>query len=765
MQLFTNSTKEVRDEIKDMIKKTERIPSNSNPEIMRGYFEKYLDQISLKNGVPMVNDAELRELAVAKFGANHDDFLRFAKNRLIEKQAEFRDKLDGYAELAKGGVNEKLSYSPKNEMWDNQMASFFNKYDDYVFKTSAKGAYGRIDDAGLVEKLYSSVNPFSKDSVQSESWNKLASRTTPEGLFVRMSGVAGGFENLANKTVEQRNIALSNLPSGSLIGIDSSANVSDYGKAYGIDRVALLEKTKDKSYIIESRPGDGVVRTELDKWLDIHKDSKLYGVDRSKIETAIARGAKVSDLADVEALKREMSAINARVMPASNFNERKLFLEVMSDYRSDSTKSPKDAFVERYIDAQKGVQGSERNAINAYDRLSYEFLSSTAKNIGEFEESKSHSLFEKLVQDSFSGRENIGAVAKAAAGNDVLSEHAISEDLKNSKDADLKLAEKLIAMPGTWKPEDPTQIDGLGRKFLISENGALKYTGINVNLDTGRVIAGNPEKNIEEFISDYKDKAAVKETLAEKKAKENNEAPIRYYSREELGEMYLTGSTEKSQPNSNLSDEYGNKDILDQLKKLGDEVYRDRAGINKDISNSFSASLNGQPINLLQDPINALNNNMYVDRNEGKTAGSYIASVKAARDIGIDIDPRTEENIRQIGKRFEELRDVLARHGVNPDGVNDLLGKHSDELQKELIARGTYIPLAELSTLNSPTNEEAWKNDKFYALAKEGKDVTLVMTNEGLDKEALLLAKKLSDDAHRNDYEANQKPQSNSIDL
>lgn len=62
-------------------------------------------------------------------------------------------------------------------------------------------------------------------------------------------------------------------------------------------------------------------------------------------------------------------------------------------------------------------------------------------------------------------------------------------------------------------------------------------------------------------------------------------------------------------------------------------------------------------------------------------------------------------------------------------------------------------------------NEEAWKNDKFYALAKEGKDVTLVMTNEGLDKEALLLAKKLSDDAHRKDYEINRKPQSNSIDL
>lgn len=442
MQLFTNSTKEVRDEIKNMIKKTERIPSNSNPEIMRGYFEKYLDQISLKNGVPMVNDAELRELAVAKFGANRDDFLRFAKNRFIEKQAEFRDKLGDYAELAKSGVNEKLPYSPKNEMWDRQMAPFFDKYDDYVFKTSAKGAYGRIDDAGLVEKLYSSVNPFNKDSVQSESWNKLASRTTPEGLFVRMSGVAGGFENLANKTVEQRNIALGNLPSGSLIGIDSSANVSDYGKAYGIDRVALLEKTKDKSYVIESRPGDGVVRTELDKWLDIHKDSKLYGVDRSKIETAIARGAKVSDLADVEALKREMSAINARTMEGSNFNERKLFLEVMSDYRSDSTKSPKDAFVERYIDAQKGVQGSERSAINAYDRLSYEYLSSVAKNTGAFEESNSPSLFEKLVQDSFSGRENIGAVAKAAAGNDVLSEHVINEDRKNSKDADLKLAEK-----------------------------------------------------------------------------------------------------------------------------------------------------------------------------------------------------------------------------------------------------------------------------------------------------------------------------------
>ena len=760
MQLFTNSTKEVRDEIKDIIKKTERIPSNSNPEIMRGYFEKYLDQFSLKNGVPMVNDAELRELAVAKFGANHDDFLLFAKNRFIEKQAEFRDKLGDYAELAKSGVNEKWSYSPKNEMWDRQMAPFFDKYDDYVFKTSAKGAYGRIDDAGLVEKLYSSVNPFKKDSVQSEAWNKLASRTTPEGLFVRMSGVAGGFENLANKTVEQRNIALGNLPSGSLIGIDSSANVSDYGKAYGIDRVALLEKTKDKSYVIESRPGDGVVRTELDKWLDIHKDSKLYGVDRSKTETAIARGAKVSDLADVEALKREISAINARTMEGSNFNERKLFLEVMSDYRSDSTKSPKDAFVERYIDAQKGAEGSERSAINAYDRLSYEFLSSVAKNTGVFEESNSPSLFEKLVQDSFSGKENIGAVAKAAAGNDVLSEHVIESERKNSKDADLKLAEKLVAMPGTWKPEDPTQIDGLGRKFVVSENGALKYTGININLDTGRIIAGNPEKNIEEFISDYKDKAIAKEALAEKKAKENNEAPIRYYSREELGEISLTGSVEKNRSDLNL-----NEDILDQLKKLGDEVYRDKAGINKDISNSFKTSLNGQPIDLLQDPVNALNNNMYVDRKEIETAGSYIASVKAARDIGIAIDDRTEQNIRRISERFDELRDVLARHGVNPDGVNDLLGKHSDELQKELIARGTYIPLAELSTLNSPMNEEAWKNDKFYALAKEGKDVTLAMTNEGLDKEARALAKKLSDDAHRNDYEANQKPQSNSIDL
>lgn len=760
MQLFTNSTKEVRDEIKDMIKKTERIPSNSNPEIMRGYFEKYLDQISLKNGVPMVNDAELRELAVAKFGANHDDFLRFAENRFIEKQAEFRDKLGDYAELAKSGVNEKLSYSPKNEMWDRQMAPFFDKYDDYIFKTSAKGAYGRIDDVGLVEKLYSSVNPFNKDSVQSEAWNKLASRTTPEGLFVRMSGVAGGFEDLANKTVEQRNIALGNLPSGSLIGIDSSANVSDYGKAYGIDRVALLEKTKDKSYVIESRPGDGVVRTELDKWLDIHKDSKLYGVDRSKIETAIARGAKVSDLADVEALKREMSAINARTIEGGNFNERKLFLEVMSDYRSDSTKSPKDAFVERYIDAQKGVQGSERSAINTYDRLSYEFLSSVAKNTGVFEESNSPSLFEKLVQDSFSGKENIGAVAKAAAGNDVLSEHVIESERKNSKDADLKLAEKLVAMPGTWKPEDPTQIDGLGRKFVVSENGALKYTGININLDTGRIIAGNPEKNIEEFISDYKDKAIAKEALAEKKAKENNEAPIRYYSREELGEISLTGSVEKNRSDLNL-----NEDILDQLKKLGDEVYRDKAGINKDISNSFKTSLNGQPIDLLQDPVNALNNNMYVDRKEIETAGSYIASVKAARDIGIAIDDRTEQNIRRISERFDELRDVLARHGVNPDGVNDLLGKHSDELQKELIARGTYIPLAELSTLNSPMNEEAWKNDKFYALAKEGKDVTLAMTNEGLDKEARALAKKLSDDAHSNGYEANRKPQSNSIDL
>lgn len=100
-------------------------------------------------------------------------------------------------------------------------------------------------------------------------------------------------------------------------------------------------------------------------------------------------------------------------------------------------------------------------------------------------------------------------------------------------------------MPGTWKPEDPTQIDALGRKFVVSENGALKYTGINVNLDNGRIISGNPEKNIEEFINDYKDKAVAKETLAEKKAKENNEAPIRYYSREELGEMYLTGSVEK----------------------------------------------------------------------------------------------------------------------------------------------------------------------------------------------------------------------------
>lgn len=765
MQLFTNSTKEVRDEIKDMIKKTESFPSASNPEIMRGYFEKYLDQISLKNGVPMVNDAELRELAVAKFGANHDDFLRFAENRFIEKQAKFRDKLGDYAELAKSGVNEKLSYSPKNEIWDRQMAPFFDKYDDYIFKTSAKGAYGRIDDAGLVEKLYSSVNPFNKDSVQSEAWNKLASRTTPEGMFVRMSGVAGGFEDLANKTVEQRNIALGNLPSGSLIGIDSSANVSDYGKAYGIDRVALLEKTKDKSYVIESRPGDGVVRTELDKWLDIHKDSKLYGVDRSKIETAIARGAKVSDLADVEALKREMSAINARTMEGGNFNERKLFLEVMSDYRSDSTKSPRDAFVERYIDTQKGVQGSERSAINAYDRLSYEFLSSVAKNTGAFEESNPPSSFEKLVQDSFSGKENVGIVAKAAAGNDVLSEHVINEDRKNSKDADLKLVEKLIAMPGTWKPEDPTQIDGLGRKFVVSENGALKYTGININLDNGRIISGNPEKNIEEFINDYKDKAVAKEALAEKKAKENNEAPIRYYSREELGEMYLTGSVAKNRPDLNLNEEYENKDILDQLKKLGDEVYQDRAGINKDASNSFSASLNGQPINLLQDPINALNNNMYVDRKEMETAGSYIASVKAARNIGIAIDDRTEQNIRRISERFDELRDVLARHGVNPDGVNDLLGKHSDELQKELIARGTYIPLAELSTLNSPASEAAWKNDKFYALAKEGKDVTLAMTNEGLDKEARALAKKLSDDAHRNDYEANQKPQSNSIDL
>lgn len=765
MQLFTNSIKEVRDEIKDIIKKTERIPSNSNPEIMRGYFEKYLDQFSLKNGVPMVNDAELRELAVAKFGANHDNFLLFAKNRFIEKQTEFRDKLGDYAELAKSGVNEKLSYSPKNEMWDRQMTSFFDKYDDYVFKTSAKGAYGRIDDAGLVEKLYSSVNPFNKDSVQSESWNKLASRTTPEGLFVRMSGVAGGFENLANKTVEQRNIALGNLPSGSLIGIDSSANVSDYGKAYGIDRVALLEKTKDKNYVIESRPGDGVVRTELDKWLDIHKDSKLYGVDRSKIETAIARGAKVSDLADVEALKREMSAINARTMEGGNFNERKLFLEVMSDYRSDSTKSPRDAFVERYIDTQKGVQGSERSAINAYDRLSYEFLSSVAKNTGAFEESNSHSSFEKLVQDSFSGKENVGIVAKAAAGNDVLSEHVINEDRKNSKDADLKLVEKLIAMPGTWKPEDPTQIDGLGRKFVVSENGALKYTGININLDTGRVIAGNPEKNIEEFINDYKDKAVAKETLAEKKAKENNETPIRYYLRDEINEMRFTGSVGKDRSYSNINDEYGNNDILEQLKKLGDGVHRDRAGINKDASNSFSASLNGQPINLLQDPINALNNNMYVDRKEMETAGSYIASVKAARNIGIAIDDRTEQNIRRISERFDELRDILARHGVNPDGVNDLLGKHSDELQKELIARGTYIPLAELSTLNSPASEEAWKNDKFYALAKEGKDVTLAMTNEGLDKEARALAKKLSDDAHRNDYEANQKPQSNSIDL
>ena len=39
------------------------------------------------------------------------------------------------------------------------------------------------------------------------------------------------------------------------------------------------------------------------------------------------------------------------------------------------------------------------------------------------------------------------------------------------------------------------------------------------------------------------------------------------------------------------------------------------------------------------------------------------------------------------------------------------------------------------------------------------------MANEGLDKEARALAKKLSDDAHSNDYEANRKPQSNSIDL
>lgn len=223
--------------------------------------------------------------------------------------------------------------------------------------------------------------------------------------------------------------------------------------------------------------------------------------------------------------------------------------------------------------------------------------------------------------------------------------------------------------------------------------------------------------------------------------------------------------SKKNRSDLNLNDEYGNKDVLDQLKKLGDEVYRDRAGINKDISNSFSASLNGQAINLLQDPINAVNNNMYVDRKEMETAGSYIASVKAAREIGIAIDDRTEQNIRRIGERFDELRDVLARHGVNPDGVNDLLGKHSDELQKELIARGTYIPLAELSTLNSPASEEAWKNDKFYALAKEGNDVTLAMTNEGLDKEARALAKKLSDDAYSNDYEANRKPQSNSIDL
>ena len=681
-------------------------------------FLNFLNQnLMTKDGILTVNQHELRYLSQQKFGSNANEFLDFV-NRLGNKDElkAFSIQVEGQNASAKKDMDNSKPYTPKNSEFTEHLKRTFEKYDSYTYGLGHKGANGKIDCSGFIEKCLTEYNPFEPNSAEAREWAKLGARTTSEGYFTRLAAVAGKLSDLSDKSLQERLEALKGLSSGSIVSIDTGRTRFDAGRQFGIDHIVTVEQdpVTGKTYILESRSGAGVTRTEAEEWLKRldKKIDHIYTVDRADVETAIARGAKVSSQADARIVKREMDGIAMANFGDQGYgvSERKWFIDSTDTSKYPTPEDAKNYFVEQYKKHYGSTKGAE--AEQTYDKMQSSYFKTLAKETGGVEPGDNDEILNLIVDLIFKAYEKHAGLALAEARNERNNETNLADaGIKNGRtSADGNQIVRLVAMPGTYSPDTPMFMNEKGSVFIKGKdqngNNVDLYTGIERDPNTGRIRPGDPMDRIKTFLAQNDSQNALKEEKALAKATSNHEKTVPSYSAEEIT-RFRQGSAGMDKNGAIVSKEVDDKNA----KVLAD-------------SSAF------KPENALYS-IDKRNGTVCIDPGACKSHGEFILAAKDANEQfaksnpPMRFDQDTHETLATYLKEFEQLKRKLVSRGV--DGIDEkaLLAIPADKLQEQIIRTySLYVPLRELALTNPPLDQKAWEKDALYYSSAQGKDVS-----------------------------------------
>lgn len=677
-------------------------------------FLNFLNQnLMTKDGILTVNQHELRYLAQQKFGSNANEFLDFV-NRLGNKDdlKAFSIQVEGQNASARKDMDNSKPYTPKNSEFTEHLKQTFEKYDSYTYGLGHKGANGKIDCSGFIEKCLTEYNPFDPNSAEAREWAKLGARTTSEGYFTRLAAVAGKSSDLSDKSLQERLEALKGLSSGSIISIDTGPTRFDAGRQFGIDHIVTVEQdpVTGKTYILESRSGAGVTRTEAEEWLKRldKKIDHLYTVDRADVETAIARGAKVSSQADARIVKREMDGIAMAKFGDEGYGvgERKWFIDSTDTSKYPTPEDAKNYFVDQYKKHYGSTKGAE--AEQTYDKMRSSYFKTLAKETGAVEPGDNDEILNLIVDLILKAYEKHAGVALAEARNERNNETKLADaGLKNGRtSADSNQVVRLVAMPGTYSPDTPMFMNEKGSMFIKGKdqngNSVDLYTGIERDPNTGRIRPGDPTERIKTFLAQNDSQNALKEEKALAKAMANGEKTIPSYSNEQIAHFRQgTGGLDKN--GSVITKEKESKDKTPTLSAANDAVFIDHE-----------------------------KRTICIDRDTCKSHGEFILAAKELNEHFANskppmrFDQDTRDTLATYLKEFEQLKRNLVSRGIEGLDEKALLAIPADKLQEQIIRTySLYVPLSELALINPPSlDQKAWEKDTLYYSSAQGKDVS-----------------------------------------
>lgn len=680
-------------------------------------FLNFLNQnLMTKDGILTVNQHELRYLAQQKFGSNANEFLDFV-NRLGNKDElkAFSVQVEGQNASARKDMDNNKPYTPKNSEFTEHLKRTFEKYDSYTYGLGHKGANGKIDCSGFIEKCLTEYNPFEPNSAEAREWAKLGARTTSEGYFTRLAAVAGKSSDLSDKSLQERLQALKGLSSGSIISIDTGPTRFDAGRKFGIDHIVTVEQdpVTGKTYILESRSGAGVTRTEAEEWLKRldKKIDHIYTVDRADVETAIARGAKVSSQADARIVKREMDGIAMAKFGDEGYGvgERKWFIDSTDTSKYPTPEDAKNYFVDQYKKHYGSTKGAE--AEQTYDKMRSSYFKTLAKETGAVEPGDNDEILNLIVDLILKAYEKHAGVALAEARNERNNETKLADaDLKNGRtSADSNQVVRLVAMPGTYSPDTPMFMNEKGSMFIKGKdqngNSVDLYTGIERDPNTGRIRPGDPTERIKTFLIQNDSQNALKEEKALAKAMANGEKTIPSYSNEQIAHFRQgTGGLDKN--GSVITKEKESKDKTPTLSAANDAVFIDHE-----------------------------KRTICIDPDTCKSHGEFILAAKELNEHFANskppmrFDQDTCDTLATYLKEFEQLKRNLVSRGIEGLDEKALLAIPADKLQEQIIRTySLYVPLSELALINPPSlDQKAWEKDALYYSSAQGKDVSKEM--------------------------------------